>query len=248
MMDRNTEALGARKGLKERHLSSVRLRGAWVFIVAGLCSCAGGPEPSPSQLPDFLWPPPRASGVYVMPEEMMSIGRPSSLGDVLYEIDRALDQGEYYERSYYSAPGGFAVVTRLERYNTDGTNFEGNERWNTEGPPAVTGWHDYIDALFGSTPGYFRVIVFVVTTQSFSPAARVIDGDASLQLLMCGAVGVPPAVTGKPYTESHNITALIYELAMETSTGNVIPVMPGRLPAHTHLSKAGILSALTSGV
>jgi hypothetical protein len=89
-----------------------------------------GPEPAVA-IPQFPWPPPRASASAVIPAAFL---RPSgvespTLGDIADEISKALDTGGYFERSFFGAPGGFAMVTRLERINRDGTPTDEAERW-----------------------------------------------------------------------------------------------------------------------
>ena len=84
-----------------------------------------GPPPAseaPARSPSFPWPPPKASASSKVPDNFL---RETETKQILHDIDRrlalALDKAGYFEKSYFSVPDGFALVTRLEQINADGT-------------------------------------------------------------------------------------------------------------------------------
>ena len=83
-----------------------------------------GAEIAGQQFPQFPWPPPKPSALYVIPRGLLvdkEFGGTPNLADIQGKLTDALDGAAYYERSYYSVPGGFAMVTRMERIRQDGT-------------------------------------------------------------------------------------------------------------------------------
>ena len=73
-------------------------------------------------LPEFPWPPPPPSATAeIRCEQLRLKTRLTSFGDVDRRLSEALDANGYCERRYYAVPDGFALVTRIEQINDDGT-------------------------------------------------------------------------------------------------------------------------------
>jgi hypothetical protein len=167
------------------------------------------------------------------------------LGDVDKLLTDALSETGQVERSYFGVPGGFALVTRLEQINPDGSSKSGDDRWaTTTGPLHKFSLDAYLKALFGSAPGYFRVIVFTVTDQPFSVTGNPITEGTAIGWLGEGLNRLSGEIAVLPYTANHACTALIYEF--ETAGGANAPtvIVPGRLGGLVHLQKLGILQYL----
>ena len=89
----------------------------------------------------------------------------------------ALEQNGYVERSFFrTAPGGVALVTRLERINDDGSPSAENERWAAAAQrlESTRSLLDLLQGLFFVDPGHYRVIVFVLQDLPFSQSAETI--------------------------------------------------------------------------
>ena len=72
------------------------------------------------------WPPPRPSTFEVIPDKFLTKENAKpTLSDIDQKISAALDDNGYVEKSNYSIPDGFAIVTRLEWINEDGTPKQG---------------------------------------------------------------------------------------------------------------------------
>jgi hypothetical protein len=165
-------------------------------------------------------------------------------GQVEGKIRQALDAQGYVERSYYAVPEGFAIVTRLEQFEADGTSKQPPARWAASvGPLRKFSLGEYLAALFEATPGYYRVIVFIVTPIPFAQADAKVSQEQAARWLNSGANVLPRPVADCPYTPEHICTALIYEFQQPDRKERAKFVDSG-LPAREHLIKAKIWDRL----
>jgi hypothetical protein len=137
----------------------------------------------------------------------------SLLGHVDFALQRALNTGGYLTFSYYTVPEGFALATQLEQINEDRTPKQpARNRWSTELVPLNEfSLGGYFKALFRANPGFFRVIVFVVTSQPFSESDATVSREEAIAWLDRGNKWLPERIKLRPFTPAHNVTALIYE-------------------------------------
>ena len=161
------------------------------------------------------------------------------------QLTNALVQAGYSEYSFYSAPRGFALVSRLERVREDGTAAPQDLRFLQPGAEEPFSLTTYISRLFFAPTGYYRLIVFVVTDQPFTPdATKTIVAEEASRLLRSGANRLPDAYRSVDFSAAHGVTALIYEFRKEPADRDVRTLDPGRFDGREHLQRAGILSAL----
>lgn len=209
--------------------------------------------PTPAPVPripkyrKFPWPPPRASAIIEIPPEFFE--RPNVsvvyLNDIINKLKQALDVGGYSEKSFYIAPEGFAVVTRLEQFSLDGVPKESPERWSLDlGPLRTFSVKKYIKALFKARIGYYRIIVFVVSPRPFSQADSEVSFSEAVSWLTDGLNKVPWSIGLREFTEEYSCTALIYEFIRPESEKKAYLKFPGYLTARRHLKKSGIWNVL----
>ena len=204
---------------------------------------AAAPAPP---IPQFPWPPPRASASAVIPAAFVRPGGidTPTLGDVADEISAALDSGGYFERSYFGAPGGFAMVTRLERINPDGTSKQEAERWTVGALPLTSfSLADYLRALFTAPSGHYRIIVFVASSQPFAQSEAEVERGEALAWLSEGLNRLPDNIALAPFTSQHTVTALIYEFEQPGDQEAVL-MLPANLMGRVHLQRAQLWDAL----
>ncbi|MBV8774528.1 MAG: TonB family protein [Deltaproteobacteria bacterium] len=80
------------------------------------------PENSSEIKADFPWPPPKASARVVLPGRLFQESNQQlPLRAIDLKLSTALESAGYLERSYFAVPDGFALVTRLEQIDIDGT-------------------------------------------------------------------------------------------------------------------------------
>jgi hypothetical protein len=194
--------------------------------------------PPPKSLPEFPWPP-RASAFTKIPSPYL-IGHNGTarLKDAAARLEEALKQGGYDQIGYYAVPGGFALVTRLEQFKSDGAPADQPYRWSqqVENPRVFS--IDYLLTLLKGKVGHYRVIVFVFTNDYFSQeSGKRVDVGRAANLAIEGANTLPDSVGNLPFTDEYSCTALIYEFE------KTAPDQPTQfknnctLLAETHLQK-----------
>ena len=191
------------------------------------------------QLPPFPWPPPRWSylGLFGrdLPRALLGNDK-TTLEELymrLYSALKSIDPN--FETGLFGAPGGFALLVKLERVNEDGTPLPAKYRWS-EGKVPPLSVADYIAQLFTQSVGYFRAIVFVVTDQS-----QFDGGNQSLPNLATGRAVLPDEI-GSQELKDKQVFALVYSWKRDWDQP---PVLISReLSALTHLEKSGIIAAL----
>jgi hypothetical protein len=225
-------------------------------IVGGVTGAMPPPPPPPApkpesawsaKFPQFPWPPPRASATVVLPDEFVRRPADSVLrwGDVDRTLTSALDACGYFDRSYYAVPDGFAIVTRLEQMQADGTSKAPPDRWAVEYKPVASfSLASYLRALFTANPGFYRIIVFVVTSQSFSQSPNGVTRNEALKWLQGGLDRLPADLAGREYTGQFACTALIYQFEQPGSAEGAKLDVPSDLPGRTQLERAKLWQAL----
>jgi len=195
----------------------------------------------------FPWPPPHASAIKVLPRSLV-IGdgdEEPTLHHVDTRLSAALQAAGYHDKSYYGVPDGFALVTRLERIDGDGAPLGGVARWVTE-IPAIHRFslREYVRALFGARVGYFRLLVFIVTSHPFVQSDEETRLRTANRWLHQGANLIPESIAAKPYTPRHQTTVLVYEFEKVRASSVTQVRVPGRFDCENHLQRSGILSQL----
>ncbi len=159
--------------------------------------------------PEFPWPPPQASATVIITKELLStpIRQVVYLGDIDMIMRTALEASGYIEKSYFAVPDGFALVTRLEQINSDGSPKELPDRWSTE-VRAMRQFtlKEYLRALFTANPGHYRIIVLIVTSYPFSQSDKIVDQKGAVDWLRRGLNKLPPLIASKLYTNQYTTT------------------------------------------
>src|SRR3546814_19568128 len=101
----------------------------------------------------------------------MTFGGAANLGAVAERLSDALHAAGYVSPAFYSAPGGYALVARLEQIEAAGTPKPVPMRWSTELPSGdILSLRDYFSALFSAPQRHYRVIVFVAPDNTSAPS------------------------------------------------------------------------------
>lgn len=211
-----------------------------VFMLYGCFRKSETPNTMMS-LPSFPWPPPQASAFMDITELVHESQKEITLlGDLDRQFRRALDASGYVEKSYFSVPGGFALVTRLEQINPDGTP-KNPGRWSLEQEILeYFSMKRYLRALFFADPGLFRVVVFIVTPQPFSQSEQVVKRDDAMGWLSGGLSALPTLVKNQEFTDEFKITALIYQFEKPESDEPRLS-QSENLTGRDHLAGSGLL-------
>lgn len=196
--------------------------------------------------PPFPWPPPPASAETIIPYNWLATTGGTKLADVADGLERALKAAKYPKWAYSTVPNGFALVSQLEQIKADGTPSPEPARWSTQ-LPWVTNMtlFEFIKALAKAQPGYYRVIVFIVTNQAWSRTGKRPTGDEAERWLAKGFNRLPRSIGDLPYDPDYRTTALVYEFKKVSQDAAATFLEPSLTSADEHLKKAGIIDPLS---
>jgi hypothetical protein len=196
-------------------------------------------------MPDFPWPPPLPSAWEQIPTNLLlaGLGTAPTLKVVEQRLSNALDGAGYYQRGYFGAPGGFALITQMERFLPDGAPVA-DRRWTMPIAKSTFSLEAYVKELLFTDPGHFRIVVLIVTTKAIQPSDKPMSASGMFELAGSGAMSLGTAIGDLPFTDKHSCMALIYEFARVGSDAQV--VRPGTLLGRVHLERARIWTWLSS--
>jgi hypothetical protein len=158
----------------------------------------------------FKWPPPAPSTQDIM--EKSILGNCKTLGDVDSRLKTTLDQFGYYESSYYQIPGGYSLVTRIERIKEDvPVAYDPPERWDMDIRKSPRSLSEYLAALALVKKGLFRVIIFAVTDAPFASQSNPVNSEDALAWLKNGTSSLPQRISEKKFSTTHYVAVLIYQ-------------------------------------
>lgn len=203
-------------------------------------------KPPDAAVPQFPWPPPAASARETVPGSLLAAGRSlDRLGGVDTILGAALERTGYAEKSYWAVPRGFALATRLEQIDANGRPKPPPARWSAE-TPRLAGEFSlsaYLRALFTADPGYYRIVVFIVTDALFSESDRSVSSEEARSWVAKGLNALPESIASQPYGPSVVCTAMIYEFERRAGS-EAQPLVPSPVDAHAHLVESGLWGAL----
>jgi hypothetical protein len=145
-----------------------------------------------SQTPTYFlpWPPPRATSTYSFPQRSLSDF--ATLGAFNDSLQTKLRAAGFYDFSYFLAPGGFALATPIERIDAEGYPAAGSSRWKSGNTPVgPTSFSDWVKKVLYDEEGYFRVFVFIVTTDSSQSADKSATFEQASNWAANGCRGLP---------------------------------------------------------
>jgi len=199
------------------------------------------------KLPEFPFPPPDPSARLRIPYGPLTGNAASpTFGSVAARMENALATNGYTEVSYFAVPGGFALVTQLERINPDATP-AAEQRWNIAVAPVSLksfSLEAYVQALLQKDAGYFRVITFVFSSEPFTASGKKVPVDEAVKWIDKGANTLPRDVAARPYGDDMVCTALVYEFEIHTHGAAAQLRKPSPHDGAGHLRASGILRAL----
>jgi HEAT repeat protein len=194
-------------------------------------------------LPALSWPPPRFSAWQVLPKEMIGPDN-LDLKAVHDRLSSALTKAGFEDQGLFEVPGGFAIVTKVERIYEDGSSWAESERWSAGKIPLRSlSLAEYLRLLFLEKPGHFRLFAFVVTTeQNMQGSTKLLPEPEARELLMKGGRILPERIQRLSF-RGHYCHTLIYHFEKKIGEGAAVRY-PSPLSPRIHLTKAGILTYL----
>lgn len=197
-------------------------------------------------MPAFPWPPPPASAETIIAQNWLPSGPEARLAEVADTLERALIAAKYRKYAYLSVPNGFALVSEMEQIGSDGTPSPEPARWSADLPPIDNmTLVEFIKALVNAQPGYYRVIVFIVTDQPRSRNGEATTGKQAETWLREGFDRLSPAIGELPYGSRYRTTALVYEFKKISNDTSAVFLEESPTHADKHLERSGISGPLS---
>lgn len=203
----------------------------------------GSSSPRPeAQLEEFFpWPPPTPSDRRLLQMSQLGGDPPATWGHAADRLIALMRRARYQAWGFYTAPGGFAVIPRIEQLDDSGAALPGAERWATEVKVASTSLLDGILAV-RRPKGVYRAIAFVVTTDPRS-GGDITDPRRMLETArrwgLSGALNLPASLRSRPLEPDQQLFALVYEFESERGGQTKVNV-PGRWDLDWHFTNAGL--------
>ena len=162
---------------------------------------------------------------------------PATLGELLARLRHVLGAAGYPLPGVLGAGcNGFALVLEGERVNPDGSRAAFQE-WNQRTHFTLS---DVLRQLWTAEPGYYRMIVLVVSTERPQDIPRPLTARELSALADEGASALPPALAALPFSADYELRALVYEFVKDSQGAGQVPP-EGHIPVVTHLKNAGLL-------
>jgi hypothetical protein len=209
---------------------------ATVFVSIVAASALAAP-------PNPMWPVPLPSGHQELTNWRLGGAGLATMGQVANKLEAALQAVGYVDRGYYSIPGGFALVTRVEQINPDGTTKPMPDRFSSvlSGPHTLA---DYLKELFTTQPGYYRILVFVVTDQTIPYTGEHVDQSVANGWLR-SASSLPDGLASEVAKPTAKCTVMIYEFENSGASDTPATLMPNlSVSTEDHLRKSGVWAAM----
>ena len=191
------------------------------------------------ELPNFSWTRPAAIAAFgnELPRELAGAAT-DALEKVREKFCSALQQTDpNFEFGLFAAPGGFVVLSKIERIERNGAPLPGLDRW-TKFRVLPKTWIEAMEALFLQRPGLFRCFAFIVTDD---PNPSFLD--EPLSDIREGSQILPDEVANLPLGEKN---CFLYLYCFEKMAGGKMNIAANFLSPRVHLEKAGILGVLAA--
>ena len=188
--------------------------------------------------PFLPWPPPAPTH---MGDVSNSFNLTGTLGDIDRQLRGRLLPRGYEKLRYFAVPGGFGLITNVEKLQSNG--LPSSDRWRTEKKGGWTGLFNYARSLIAGEDAHFRLLAFIITNEDLRPASfEVNETDlARWKILGLSYLGTNRAKTRAE--KSTRIWLLIYEFKPDRSKGGTILAdTEGRFSFRTHLKNLGLMT------
>lgn len=194
--------------------------------------------------PVFPFPAPRPS-ISLVGLNIQDYYSAPSLGGLVRTLKNHLKDADYLEPSFYKLNGmpGFVMATQLERINKNGEPVDPSQRWIID--DMSLGWSDfsifeYIKALVGARPGYYRTIVIFVKPKNVPLLySETLKTESQVEDIYKKGTAQPEPDLIKVSTDDFDISFLIYEV-MRSATGEEAAQVNLGISVQKHFEKSAL--------
>ena len=187
----------------------------------------------------FPNPAPLASANLTVSNYKPSLNTLEDVDNHMSGILNSVGYGEHLHY-YYHALNGFALTTSLEKFNTDGSKVENNERWvKNLGSNAKFSYYETFKSLFFDIESEFRMFAFIVASENVSISSRALSAGFAEELIRNSYDSLPEDLKNKTLVNK-NLSVLVYHFH-QNDIGEV-PMLDisGNISALEHLKMAGL--------
>ncbi len=201
---------------------------------------ANGAQTSQDVLPAFPWQPPRPSARL----ELTVFNGPqyTTLGRIADGLAGAAEKAGLTDVTYFSVPGGFAILLRPERI--DATLAPLVPRHDSDEAGPLEGLFSFLSGVFASTIDR-RQFAFIVTNRTIEANADLVDytPDQLGAAFGRGAKALPASVRLKLRPAGCKVTAMVYHFRRQRDdrlNQSFASITQAPVIAREHLARAGL--------
>lgn len=191
---------------------------------------------SPHDFEYISWPLPRPDGVA---DVTQSIAARRTFGAISGGIVTRLRERGYDSFDYFAVPGGFALATRLERFEGDGRPAAQN-RFHVGQLPRARGFTNYLGRLIWGGQGRVRLLMFVVTNRPFSFGRFQANQEDMRRWASVSNHALPELLAAARAGPATRVSLLIYEFQPEQGRGGGVRSTPDPVSVSLHRSFLGM--------
>jgi hypothetical protein len=196
-------------------------------------------------LRQFEWPPPRYTTFHRVPDRVL-LRESSKLGRVFELIGIRLSRAGLEGSTFGVGEDGFAVVTSIRCIDEQGRNTR------VQGPACLDpnkglrqgfSFGDYLNALFGASPGHYRMFVVVVTPRPLAPKRDTESWGRAVDSWTYGHTHLPGAIANRDAPDGTAVLILVYEFERASvSDRSARLVLSSSISAREHIVHSGLFS------
>ncbi|WP_111709843.1 hypothetical protein [Lutibacter citreus] len=165
----------------------------------------------------------------------------TTLGQVDDYMSEILDTAGYTDQlHYYYDLDGFAMTTSLEKFNTNGTSVDDNERWiKNLGSDGKFSYYEIFKSLFFEMESEFRMFALIVASKNVTISDAPLSAGMAEQLMQNSYNSLPDDLKNREFSNK-NLSVLVYHFH-QSDIGEV-PMLniSSSIEAREHLGLAGL--------
>ena len=194
------------------------------------------------------WKPPNPTTFYSLSNSEIRLGQiySKNLKQVNGFLLKALKSKNYNEFSYRRVKGGYAILTKIERYKDDGASYT-KRRHDLKTKNRFDFWNIsyWKHTLFGDND-LFRAFIFIVNEEGVDTTDEVASTKDVINWVKVKDNLFPEELVEKKFSNRHSIQVLVYEFSKRYTESEIRPSLPSetKITAQIHLEKTGLMSKL----
>jgi hypothetical protein len=171
-------------------------------------------------IPIISVPPPQPTDYLILTNRIANHLKKYSKIDSL--ISHSFDVNNYKKIYFGVSKGGFAIATEFEEITASGKKIESELKSSSS---VVDFFLRHINDLFFSRPGFYRCIVFIISSNIYQLGGNKISYDELVNWLNLKTIALPPNIAQLSFSKPPQIVALMYEFEKNQNTKTTTQVL-----------------------